>query len=99
MLGDDTKFLTLDKFNETFNSKPYFTTYFGLIHAIKKKNGRFFDTPNLQSQVETQKCYEDDKDLCNALLLKVIVDSQFSPPVTQSQIVRYWMNENDLPKL
>ena len=74
LLDGETNFLTLDKFKRTFNLKPYFTTYFGLIHATKEKSGRFFDTPNLQSHIETQKWYEDEKNVCNASLLKVIVD-------------------------
>ena len=94
-------FLSLDKFTEKFNLKIHFTTYFGLIHAIKEKKGisQLSDPTNSQSQSQTQNWYEDDKNLRNASLLKLIVESQFSPPTTQSQILRQGISDIDLPKL
>ena len=101
LLDERNNFLSLDKFTKKFNLKIYFTNYFGLIHAIKEKKGigQLSDPTNSQSQSQTQNWYEDDKNLRNASLLKLIVESQFSPPTTQSQILRQGISDIDLPKL
>ena len=101
LLDERNNFLSLDKFTEKFNLKIYFTNYFGLIHAIKewKGIGQLSDPTNSQSQSQTQNWYEGDKNLRNASLLKLIVESQFSPPTTQSQILCQGISDIDLPKL
>ena len=101
LLDERYNFLSLDKFTEKFNLKIYFTNYFGLIHAIKEKKeiGQLSDPTNSQSQSQTQNWYEDDKNLRNASRLKLIVESPFSPPTTQSQIIRQGISDIELPKL
>ena len=91
------KFLTYQEFVNLSKVKSSFTVYYGLFSAIKKKwkilsNGR-------QKQTQKQNWYDNEENLSNAALHKIIVENKFQPPTNENRIISYGVEPSEMQKL
>ena len=70
------KLLTYQEFVNLFKIKPSFTVYYGLLNAIKNK-WQILPTDR-QSQTRKQNWYDNEENLSNAALHKIVVEEQIS---------------------
>jgi len=90
-------FLTYQEFVNLFKVKSSFTVYYKLLSAIKNKwkispTGR-------QKQTQKQNWYDDEKNLSNAALHKIIVENTFQPPTNKNRIISYGVEPSEIQKL
>ena len=88
------KFPTYQEFVNIFKVKPSFTVYYGLLSAIKNKwkishTGR-------QKQTQKQSWYDNEENLSNAALHKIIVENKFQQPTNENQVICYGMEPSEI---
>ena len=91
------KFLTCQEFVNLFKVKSSFTVYYGLLSAIK--NEWKISTTGRQRQTLKQNWYDNEENLSNAALHKIIVENKFQPPTNENRIISYGMKPSEIQKL
>ena len=80
-----------------FKVKSSFTVYYGLLSAIKNKwkispTGR-------QSQTQKQNWYDNEENLSNAALNKIIVENKYQTPTNENRIFSYGVEPSEIKEL
>ena len=91
------KLLTYQEFVNLFKIKPSFTVYYGLLHAIKNKWN--ISPSGRQSQTLKQNWYDDEENLSNAALHKIIVGNKYQPPTNENRIISYGVEPSEIKKI
>ena len=91
------KLLTYQEFVNLFKIKPSFTVYYGILHAIKNKWN--ISPSGRQSQTMKQNWYDDEENLSNAALHKIIVGNKYQPPTNENRIISYGVEPSEIKKI
>ena len=84
------------EFVDLFKVKSSFTVYYGLLSAIKNK---WKISPiGRQRQTRKQNWYDNEENLSNAALHKIIVEKKYQPP-TDNRIISYGVEPSEIQKL
>ena len=85
LISNSGKFLMYQEFVNLCKVKSNFTVYYDLLSAIKNK---WKITPTgRQRQTRKQKWYDNEENLSNAALHKIIVENKFQPPTNENRII------------
>ena len=71
--------------------------YYGLLSAIKNK--RKTSPFGRQSQTQKQNWYDNEENLSNAALHKIIVENKYQPPTNENRIISYGVEPSEIKKL
>ena len=88
------KFLTYQEFVNLFQVKSSFTVYYGLPSAIK--NEWKISSTGRQRETRKQNWYDNEENLSNAALHKIIVENKFQPPTNENQIISYRVEPSEV---
>ena len=84
LLDNTSNFCTFEKFSGKSTIKTYFTTYYGLLNAIRRKWRTVLDT----DENSTQNWYDDKRKLITTHIHQTIVNSKFSPTTTEQKNIK-----------
>ena len=88
------KFLTYQEFVNLFKVKSSFTVYYGLLSAIKNKWK--ISSTGRQRETRKQNWYDNEENLSNAALHKIIAENKFQPPTNENRIISYGVEPSEI---
>ena len=80
-----------------FKVKSSFTVNYGLLSAIKNKWN--FSRTGRQRKTRKQNWYDNEENLSNAALHKIIVENKYQPPTYENRIISYEVEPSEIQKL
>ena len=90
-------FLTYEVFVNLFKLKSSFTLYYGLLSAIKNKWKIL--SAGRQRQTRKHNWYDDEENLSDAALPKIIVENKFQPPANEKRTISYGVEPSEIQNL
>jgi len=85
------------EFVNLFKVKSSFTVYYGLLSAIKNK-WKILPTGR-QRQTQKQNWYDNEENLSNTALDKIMVENKFQPSTNENRIISYGVELSEIQKL
>ena len=98
-LLDDSgnNFRTHENFIDRYTIKTNFTTYYGLLRAVRSKWKLSLLTT--QKQTPRRKWLNTEENFSNAALHKIIVNYNFEPPSNETRIISYGIDPSELSSI
>jgi len=96
-LIEEIKFLTYKEFFNLFKVTFSFTVYYGLLSAIKNKWK--ISATGRQKETRKENWYDNEDNLSNAALHKIIVENKFQPTTNENRIISYGVETSEIQKL
>ena len=98
-LLDDSgnNFHAYENFIDRYTIKTNFTTYYGLLRAVRSK----WKLPLLATQKQTpqRNWFNTEENFSNAALHKIIVNYKFEPPSNETRIISYGIDPSELSSI